>query len=612
MFRSLVLLTSWACSLASMSCKHAVVASVAAPMDAIPCDVAGLLKQHCVECHGSMPRRGAPLSLLTASAFRAPRDNLTVGQVALARVQNDARPMPPAPNARLTASEVATLTTWIESGAPEAAPGCPVEDVASAPASDAATTTVVADAGSRPVQSDSGSQVARVDAGGAADAGAVSSDAGQVAPDDRASKDWSAFGHDLANTRASPSEHVLSSTTVHSLRRLWELKGPASTSTPAIIDGTVYLPCWDGKVRALRAEDGGMLWTSVALPNKVDTAPLVIDSSPAVTATEVFVSDNNGGVHALERASGKVLWSVAVDMHPQAHLWSSPMYIAGEELTQAPSAGYSFRGSVVGLSAADGKEKWRFHTADAASSGPGVAVWATAAVDPARKALYIGTGNNYAAPASSLADSLLALDFQTGKLLWSMQFTKNDLFTIFAMDGGPDSDVGSTANLFSVGGHDLVGVGIKNGTYVALERDSGTMRWMTMLTSGSVLGGVISASAYADETIYVASNGGQQTTVFALDANDGKLRWMSAAQPNTLTYGGLAYANGVVYWATEAGTILALDAASGKQLWSDKASDSIAGGPSVANGVLFVSWGYQWTLLDDGMPGTGGLIAYGL
>jgi polyvinyl alcohol dehydrogenase (cytochrome) len=591
-------------------------AATVAPIDAVPCDVAVVLKTHCVMCHGATPSHSAPISLIHASDFTAPRANITVGQVALMRVQNDQRPMPPAPQARLAATEIATLAVWINGGAPAAQNGCVVDDTPPMPAVDSGSGTTVYDAGaSHPGSGDAGAAVKR-DAGGAA------SDAGHSTGEETTAA-WTSFGHDLANSRTNPNEHTLSSANVKSLRKLWEFKGPASSSTPAVVGGVVYLPAWDGKVHALKVADGSMLWTSTALPNKVDSAPLVIDSSPAVTDTKIFVSDNNGGVHALERASGKVLWSVAVDMHPQAHLWSSPVYLpgsdlvivgvaSGEEETQEPMGGYTFRGSVVGIAGADGAQKWRFSTAEAGSSGPGVSVWSTAAVDLARKALFVGTGNNYAAPSSPHEDSLISVDIETGALRWATQFTKDDLFTVFMMGGGPDSDIGSSANLFTVDGKDLVGVGIKNGKYVALDRDTGMMQWSAMLTQGGVLGGVISASAYADGTIYVASNDSGQTRAFALNAKDGSQLWASTPEPNTLTYGGLAYANGVLYWCTDVGTIHALDAATGKELWSDKATDSIASGPTVVDGVLYVAWGYQWTLLDDGQPGTGGLIAYGL
>jgi polyvinyl alcohol dehydrogenase (cytochrome) len=599
---------------------HDAPGVVAPPVaDAVPCDVAAVLKVNCVMCHGATPQHSAPISLIHASDFTAPRANATVGQIALMRMQNDQRPMPPAPQARLSAGDFATLATWINGGALAAPDGCVVDDTPPTTVVDSGSGTTVFDAGAlHPTTGSGGTTATTPDAGGS-----PANDAGH-GTGEGTSTAWASFGHDLANTRTNPNEHTLSSANVKSLRRLWEFKGPASSSTPAVVGGVVYLPAWDGKVRALKATDGSMVWTSPALPNMVDSAPLVIDSSPTVTDTKVFVSDNNGGAHALERATGKVLWSVAVDKHPQAHLWSSPVYLpgpdlvilgvaSGEEQATEPMGGYTFRGSVVGISGADGAQKWRFVTAEEGSSGPGVSVWATAAVDLGRKALFVGTGNNYAAPSSPHEDSLISLDIESGALRWVQQFTKDDLFTIATIgSGGPDYDIGSSANLFTVDGKDLVGVGIKNGNYVALDRDTGMVAWSAMLTMGGVLGGVISPSAYADGTIYVASNDMSNTRAFALNAKTGTQLWASMPEENTRTYGGLAYANGVVYWTTDVGTIHALDAATGKDLWSDKATDSIASGPSVVDGVLYVAWGYQWTLGDDGQPGTGGLIAYGL
>ena len=64
---------------------------------------------------------------------------------------------------------------------------------------------------------------------------------------------------------------------------------------------------------------------------------------------------------------------------------------------------------------------------------------------------------------------------------------------------------GSTASLFSVDGEDLIGIGIKSGLFYALDRDTGMMQWMTMITEGSALGGVISAPAYADDKLFTLS-----------------------------------------------------------------------------------------------------------
>jgi polyvinyl alcohol dehydrogenase (cytochrome) len=304
-------------------------------------------------------------------------------------------------------------------------------------------------------------------------------------------------------------------------------------------------------------------------------------------------------------------------------LWSSPVFIpdanlivigiaSGEEQVSAMTMP-TFRGGVVALDSATGAQKWRFDTASAASgSGPGVAVWGTAAVDTKRKALYIGTGNNYAEPAGEYADSMLAINYETGQRIWNKQFTADDIFTIYA-PSGPDYDIGSSANLFSVDGKDLVGIGVKSGTYYALDRDTGSIVWMQMVTAGSSLGGIISASAYANGMIFVASNAGMggPTHTVALNAKDGTIAWMHESPE--VTYGGVAHANGVVYVGTNGGSIFALDGAKGTMLWVDQTLDEqpIGGSPSISHGKLLVPWGYSWTL-REGMAGTGGLTVYGL
>jgi outer membrane protein assembly factor BamB len=134
---------------------------------------------------------------------------------------------------------------------------------------------------------------------------------------------------------------------------------------------------------------------------------------------------------------------------------------------------------------------------------------------------------------------------------------------------------------------------------------------MAELSPGGPLGGVMSASAYAGGMIYAAANDmtAGQTVIAAVDAATGQVPWTLPTPMST--YGGVAHANGVLYVSTTAGTILAIDAAAGTELWRDQAPDAIAGSPVVSGGMLLVPWGYQWTL-RDGMPGTGGLIAYGL
>ena len=560
----------------------------------MPCEVASLLEAECVMCHGHRPRLGAPIALMDAASFqKLGMSGLPLQQVVADRVQSQVRPMPP--KGLLAPTQLSPLLSWLSSGAAADPQGCAVIDPADAMGG-TGTTAPAAAAGA---------------------AGATAAAAGQAAPVvPAAGNQWTMFGGDLANTRANLSETKLSAQNVSGLTELWSFSGAGCTATPAVYEGVVYVPTWGGKVYALDAATGVQRWMT-ALPD-------LIDSSPAVTATTVYVSDDQGSVHALSRADGTKQWSKLVDMHAEAHLWSSPIYVpsadlvvlgvaSGEEAVQGP---FTFRGSVVALDAKTGEERWKFYTTPAdATSGPGAAVWATVVVDEARKLVYVGTGNAYEGVSGPLVDSMLALDLGTGMRMWSRQFTANDVFSIAGTRtgmSGPDFDIGASANLFQAGGKDIVGVGIKSGDYVAMSRDTGEVLWMTNLTPGSVQGGFIASAAVAGDKVFAAGNHYPQmsTTMAALDAVSGKTLWKHDLMGGT-AFASVAYANGVAYVGLSNGDFYAFDALSGNQLVKLAAPDAIAGGPSVAGGVVYVPWGYNWTL-REGMEGNGGLTAYGL
>lgn len=453
--------------------------------------------------------------------------------------------------------------------------------------------------------------------GGAGSSGATdaaASAAGQTAIQQPASDPgggWPMFGGDLENSRDSPRETRIAPSTVAQLALAWRFDSASTSSVPAVVDGVVYLPTWGAELHALATDDGRELW-SASLPH-------LVDSSPAVSDRRVFVSDGHGFVHALARGSGALEWSQQVDLHPEAHLWSSPIYIPDIDAVVVGVASYeevviksemSFRGSLVALDAASGRERWRLPTTDPdAGDGPGIAIWSTVAVDRTRGALYVGTGNNYAPPASELSDALLAVDYAQGSLLWKRQLLPGDVFSLIHPEG-PDYDIGSTANLFAAGGRELVGIGSKSGAYVALGRDDGAVAWTAQVTGGGFFGGIISPAAHADGTLFVLSNDpatGAAAAV-ALDAGDGREIWRHDLQGQS--FGGVAHANGVVFVGDLSRRITALDAATGAELWSDLLPD-IAGGVTVAAGMLLVSFGYPISV-GEAAVGAGGVVAYRL
>src|SRR5262249_8780920 len=159
-----------------------------------------------------------------------------------------------------------------------------------------------------------------------------------------------------------------------------------------------------------------------------------------------------------------------------------------------------------------GKQKWRFYTTNNdAHGGAGVGIWSTPAVDRARGLLYVGSGNAYAPPTGPNADSILAINYRTGALKWSAQFTNPDVWSA-GNPKGKDADVGASPNLFTVNGRDLAGAGDKAGVYHAVDRDTGKVVWQTRLTPGSTFGGEIGSGAFVDGKLIVVSNVGDPAT----------------------------------------------------------------------------------------------------
>ncbi len=93
---------------------------------------------------------------------------------------------------------------------------------------------------------------------------------------------------------------------------------------------------------------------------------------------------------------------VAVDRASGTLKWATRV----EEHPAAVITGYdccTFRGSIVALNAQTGKILWKTYTVPdnhgTANAYSGGAIWQSPAIEPARGLLYVGTGNNYTVPA---------------------------------------------------------------------------------------------------------------------------------------------------------------------------------------------------------------------
>ena len=110
---------------------------------------------------------------------------------------------------------------------------------------------------------------------------------------------WTQFHFTPNHKGLNPYENVLNPKTVGNLELLWSFPtGGAVQSSPAIVNGVVYVGSNDGNVYALKASTGAVLWSFPVGFGGPGT-------SPAVANGVVYV----GALYALNARTGAIVWS---------------------------------------------------------------------------------------------------------------------------------------------------------------------------------------------------------------------------------------------------------------------------------------------------------------
>jgi polyvinyl alcohol dehydrogenase (cytochrome) len=176
----------------------------------------------------------------------------------------------------------------------------------------------------------------------------------------------------------------------------------------------------------------------------------------------VYFGDTAANAYALNAETGRVVWTRKVEDHPLARITGSPTLHGGRlyvpvssyEESQGADPRYeccTFRGSVSALDAATGRVIWKTmmitdplqrrgtSTAGAALWGPsGSGIWSAPTIDEGRKRLYVATGNAYSAPAHKSSDAVVALDLDSGAIRWMRQITPGDVYLSNCRAGNPN------------------------------------------------------------------------------------------------------------------------------------------------------------------------------
>lgn len=517
--------------------------------------------------------------------------------------------------------------------------------------------------------------------------GAVTGQARATAAD-LASGSWPTWQGDLSGSRYASGETAITPGNVGQLTAKWaftfpRIPGVYAGSQPAVVGNTLFVGSTDAKLYALNATTGAVRWvfdlTSVAGP-WTDAKPNAVRDGPAVADGTVYFGDSHGRLYAVNQYTGQLRWATLLDtVNPDVQITSSPLVYQGkvfigvsntEDGFQAQNLNYpccTARGEIVAVDAVAGAVIWRHYTApppQPAGAWPsgatkyapaGVSVWDSAVIDPATGTLFMGTGQNYTG-ATSEADSVLALNADTGQVRWQYQ-AQPDTYTDVcdnpqdaaycpsaASGNAHDWDFASTPNLFRIGGRTVVGIGEKSGVYRTFDAATGKLLWSKALTPNpNVQGGsagIMWGASYDGQSLYVATWFANPGTLYALDPATGAIKWQTPSPANGCSTGGavgqscvpgftpaVTSSPGLVFEGSADGKMYAFSSATGQVLWTYDTvhqfqgvngapgfGESISGlgGAVVVNGMVYVQSGYYpisasnegTVLIAFGLPGS--------
>jgi quinoprotein glucose dehydrogenase len=303
-----------------------------------------------------------------------------------------------------------------------------------------------------------------------------------LAPSGVWGQDWQFYGADSGGTRFSPLQQI-NRENVASLKRAWtyhtgEVNRENETdrhqvapfeTTPLDVDGTLYLSTPSNRVIALDPETGKEIWqfdpqAGRARRKFFQHRGVAYWQNKTGDDRRILFGTFDGRLICLEAKTGKPcprfgtngvvdLRAGVADEFPNAEyaVTSAPaiykdLVITGAAVPEYPSHGPS--GAVRAFDIHTGKLVWTFHTVpqpgepghdtwtdDSWKQRTGANVWSTMSVDVDRDLVFLPVGSAsydfYGGDRKGqnlFANSLVALQASTGKLMWYFQLVHHDLW----------------------------------------------------------------------------------------------------------------------------------------------------------------------------------------
>jgi alcohol dehydrogenase (cytochrome c) len=459
---------------------------------------------------------------------------------------------------------------------------------------------------------------------------------------------------------------------VPQLQARWAVMMPGGSpleATPLVADGVMYVAGPPGDVYALDARSGLAIWKFHRPLER--TGPFQnnpFNRGVAVLGRRVFVATLDDDLIALDARSGRVLWERRIADSTQGYtMTGAPLALDGKIIAGVSGGELGIRGFIDAYDAESGRLLWRFDTipgpgqpghetwsGESWKTGSG-ATWLTGSYDPQLHLLYWAVGNPGPDfdPSARQGDNLytcsvLALDPDTGRLVWHYQISPHDthdwdsaedlilaeepieghprkvllhadrngfFYTLdrvtgrlisaapfvrqswnkgFEPDGRPIIDPASVATLEgqpvfpSVGGTNFQAPSYDAAAHVLYLSFIDAQGRASYQSAHYQPGQLFTGAHFAGGP---PSSGGATQGVMALDSLTGRKLWTFPVARASLQAGVLATRGGLVFAATGEGSLIGLDAHTGRPLWHFQTGSPIQASPMSygVDGTQFVA-----------------------
>ena len=376
--------------------------------------------------------------------------------------------------------------------------------------------------------------------------------------------DWPLHGNDFGETRFSPLDQVNKSN-VDDLGLAWSYDLGSTRgveATPIVVGGVMYVSAPWSVVHAVNAKTGAPLWVydpEVDRQHAIYACCDVVNRGVAVADGRVFVGTIDGRLVALDARSGSLLWEVQTTPPDQPYtITGAPRVIKDKVVIGNGGAELLVRGYITAYDTATGTQAWRFYTVPRDPSKPvehpelesamatwtgewwkdggGGTAWDSMVYDPELNLLYVGVGNGAPWPRYQRSPgggdnlflcSILALNPDTGRLVWHYQTTPGDNWDYTSVQPMILADL-------KINGEErkVLLQAPKNGFFYVLDRASGefisaqpytTVNWATHIDpeTGRPVEAPVGQYAEKDQIIYPGPLGGHNWQGMAFNPNTG-------------------------------------------------------------------------------------------